>query len=95
MIKIKIILKIIYFYILVGFFNLGISSAYLYLRDGKLDPKLIDPFSTIFLWPISSFSSAQVLFGSEGAQVWNYFSISSIFLFIALVAFLVKGDEEA
>ena len=40
MIKIKIILKIIYFYILVGFFNLGISSAYLYLRDGKLDPVL-------------------------------------------------------
>ncbi|MBL7159633.1 hypothetical protein ISS85_04100 [Candidatus Microgenomates bacterium] len=93
--KIKIIIKIIYFYILVGFFNLGISSAYLFLRDGKLDPKLVNATATIFFWPVSSFSSAKTLFGPEGAQIWNYFSIASIFFFIVLVVVLARSDEEA
>ena len=90
--KIRIIIKIFYFYILVGFFNLGISSAYLFLRDGKLDSKLINATSTIFFWPISSFSSAKLLFGPEEAQIWNYFSIAGIFMFITLIIFLAKGE---
>lgn len=91
---IKTFLKILYFYILIGFFNLGVSSAYLILRDGRLNPNLIDPMATIFFWPISSFSSAKELFGEEGGQVWNYFSFAGIFLFIALVIFLARGDSE-
>ena len=91
--KIKIILRIFYFYILVGLVNLGVSSAFLLLRDGYLSPRLITPISTIFLWPVSSFSSAKILFGREEGQVWNYFSAANVFLFVALVIFLARSDE--
>lgn len=90
--KIKTIIKICYFYLVVGFFNLGVSSGYVFLRDGRIDPRLIEPKLTIFFWPVSSFSSAKALFGKEGAQVWHYFSVAGIFLFVALMIFLVKED---
>ena len=56
-----------------------------YLKQGRLDPALLNPLSSVFAWPVSSFASARAIFGPQDAQVWHFFSLFSILLFISLV----------
>ncbi len=80
----KIISRIFYSYLFTGCFSLGLTAVYLYLRDGQVEPSSLNPLNTIFLWPISSFSSAREIFGTQQAQIWQIFNISAILLFVFL-----------
>ena len=92
---INALLKITYSYIFAGVFNFWLAVFFLYFRDGYLDIELINSatfVSTVFLWPISSFSNAQRFFGPEGGNIWNIFSLSSVFLFFFVIAYLFKKE---
>ena len=88
-------LKITYSYIFVGVFNFWLSVFFLYFRDGFLDIELINSVtfvSIVFLWPISSFTTAYQFFRPEESNIWNIFSLSSIFLFFFVIAYLFKKE---
>lgn len=92
---INALLKITYSYVFAGVFNFWLGVFFLYFRDGYLDIELINSasfVSTVFLWPISSFSNAQRFFGPEGSNIWNLFSLSTAFLFFATIIYLFKKE---
>lgn len=92
---INALLKITYSYVFAGVFNFWLGVFFLYFRDGYLDIDLINSttfVSTVFLWPISSFATARQLFGQEGSNIWNLFSLSTAFLFFATIIYLFKKE---
>lgn len=92
---INALLKITYSYVFAGVFNFWLGVFFLYFRDGYLDIDLINStsfVSTVFLWPISSFTTARQLFGPEGSNIWNILSLSSVFLFFFFLAYLFKKE---
>lgn len=86
-------LKIFSSYFLAGFLNLGFLGIYVILTKEYPDPKDFSLPSTIFLWPISSFSSARQILGRKQGVIWNWFNLSTILLFLALVALMFKKNE--
>lgn len=88
--RIKLVLKIIFSYILTGFLNLGFLGMYVILTKDYPHPEDFSLVSTIFLWPISSFSSAKQILGKDQTEVWNWFNLSTILLFLCLTTALIK-----
>ncbi len=88
--KFKLLIKILSAYIISGLSSLGLSTLFLYLRDSAVNPDQLSPFSTVFLWPVTSFFSTFKLFNPSEVNTWLIFNFSSVFLFIFLVIYFSK-----
>jgi len=85
----RIILKLLTSYIITGFFSLGISSVFLFIRDNTLSVGILNPLQTIFLWPIGLFSQNK-LFDQQSGQIWWVLNFSTAVFFIILVITSIK-----
>ena len=84
-----IFLKLLTSYIITGFFNLGIFSIFLFIRDSALNINILKPLQTIFLWPMGIFSQNQ-LFDQQSGQIWGTLNFSTAILFIILAITSIK-----
>jgi hypothetical protein len=86
----RVYFKIASAYLISGLTSLGLSTFVLYLRDGYVNQDYLSPFSTVFLWPITSFLSTFKLFRPDEVNIWLLFNFTSVFSFIFLVIYFSK-----
>ena len=81
--------KLLTSYLITGFFSLGISSVFLFIRDNTLTANALKPLQTIFLWPLNIFSQNS-LFDQQSGQVWWVLNFSTAIFFIILAITSIK-----
>ena len=85
----SIFLKLLTSYLITGFFSLGISSVFIFIRDSALNTAILKPLQTIFLWPLNIFSQNS-LFDRQSSQVWWILNFSTAIFFIILAITSIK-----
>jgi len=91
--RFSLLAKIVSSYLLTGFLGLGMMGTYAVLTQGNIKPQDFSLVSSVLLWPISSFASAEKILGPNQGHIWNWFNVSTIILFLCLVAYLLTKNK--
>lgn len=77
----KFVWNIIISYLTSGLYGFILTAIYRYTTGGVLLPTMQDTINSLFFWPVSSFVSAQDIFGAKNATIWSYLTAFNIILF--------------